>query len=332
MYSEVFHPAPAALDPFLRRIDYLRISITDRCNERCQYCMPEGYKGWTKRADHLTASEIIATAAAAVRIGFGKFRITGGEPLVRDDVVEICAGIAALDGVESLAVSTNGTRLAKLAGELAESGVGSVNVSLDAVDAAVYHKITGGEIAKVLRGIDSALDAGLSVKLNCVLLRGVNENQILPLIGLAATRDLPIRFIELMPLSRGDVLSDGTFLPVGEVMAMLRSSGTLTEDPSFRPGNGPARYFRFDPCGARVGFIGSITDPHFCERCNKLRLTADGKIRPCLGRHGEVDLLAPLRAGRDPAEILRAAIAAKPRDHEFLQDYTPARPMTAIGG
>jgi len=321
------------MDPFGRTIDYLRVSVTDRCNERCLYCMPEGYKGWAQKPDHLTADEIVRVVAAACQLGFRKFRLTGGEPLLRTDIVEIARQMGAMAAVKSLGLSTNGTRLDRMAKELKQAGVTSVNISLDALNPATYRQITGGDLGAALAGVQAALDVGFaSLKLNCVLMRGVNEQEIWPLIDFAAERGLPLRFIELMPLTRTDVLSEANFLSVTEAMEMLSSRGRLIPQPDHRGGHGPARYYRLEPVGAMVGFIGALTTPHFCETCNKLRLTADGKLRPCLGRHGEIDLLESLRAGKDLSAILRQAIATKPENHEFAEVYQPGRPMTAIGG
>jgi GTP 3',8-cyclase len=322
------------MDSFGRVIDYLRISVTDRCNERCLYCMPEGYKGWAQKADHLTADEIVRVAAAACRLGFRKFRLTGGEPCIRKDLVEIAAGISRQAGVESLAVSTNGTRLAALATPLRDAGVGSINISLDTLDAAQYRRVTGGDIAAVHSGIDAARSAGIPrIKLNCVLMRGINDDEIWPLIHFAAERDLPIRFIELMPVSSTDVLNEENFLSAQEVMDRLSGDDELLALEDAALGHGPARYYRLSRAGATVGFIGALTAADFCAGCNKIRLTADGRIRPCLGRHNELDLLGTLRRGDGRIEdVLEEAIAAKPKDHEFRDCYQPGRPMTAIGG
>ncbi len=321
-------------DPFGRTIDYLRISVTDRCNERCLYCMPEGYKGWAQRADHLSADQIVSIAAAAARLGFRKFRLTGGEPLIRADFLDIARGVGALPGLHSLGVSTNGLRLAPLASALARAGVRSANVSLDALDADLYRRVTGGDIGPVLEGIRAAQAENIFVKLNCVLLRGVNESEYRPLIRFAARIGAPLRFIELMPLTRTDVLSGKNFLPVSELRARLHAESPLEPLPDYRPGHGPARYWRDLAGGADIGFIGAITTSDFCTSCNKLRLTADGKIRPCLGRHGELDLKAALAAGSPEAldALLAQAIAQKPENHEFAENYAPARPMTALGG
>lgn len=323
-------------DAFGRVVDYLRISITDRCNERCLYCMPEGYHGWAQRPDHLTTEEILRLVRIAAGLGFRKFRLTGGEPLVRADVPELVRGMAAIPGVEAIGLSTNGTRLAALARPLREAGVRSVNVSLDALDPALYQRITGGEVASVLAGIHAAVAAGFErVKLNAVLLRGRNEAEVWPLISFAAAHRLPLRFIELMPVSRADALTDANFLPVTEVMEQLRDRDRLIPQPDHRFGHGPAKYYRLERAGALVGFIGAITNQHFCENCNRVRLTADGKIRPCLGNHGEVDLRAALRqhaSEADLAALLRHAVAQKPQGHVFRDNYTPCRPMVAVGG
>lgn len=321
------------MDPFGRTIDYLRISVTDRCNERCLYCMPAGYKGWGQKADHLTADELLKVVAAATELGFRKFRLTGGEPLLRADIVEIARRIRELPGVQHLALSTNGLRLASHARDLREAGVHSVNISLDALSPDVYRRITGGHISHVLDGLDAAQDVRFDViKLNCVLMRGINEEEIWPLVEFAAARRLPIRFIELMPLSRTDVLNESNFLSVHEVMKSLSRREALEPLPDYKPGQGPARYHLIRSLGVRVGFVGALTNPRFCETCNKLRLTSDGHLRPCLGRHGEIDLLTVLRAGGDLRGPFLEAISNKPENHEFSESYEPGRPMTAIGG
>lgn len=324
------------MDSFGRNVDYLRISITDRCNERCLYCMPEGYKGWEQMRDHLTADEILRVVRVAASLGFRKFRLTGGEPLVRSDVVDIARGMHAIPGVEVIGISTNGTRLARLAKPLREAGVRTANVSLDALNGDTYKRITGGDVASVIAGIRAAVDAGFErVKLNCVLMRGVNEHEIWPLTLFAAEHDLPLRLIELMPLTRTDVLTEKNFFPIGDAMRLLEAHDELIAAPETRIGHGPARYFRLKNTGALVGFIGAMTNLHFCESCNKMRLTADGKIRPCLGDHGEIDLRKALRSSRDD-EALRTifteALRIKPLQHQFRDQYQPNRPMTAIGG
>jgi len=324
------------MDPFGRKIDYLRISVTDRCNERCLYCMPEGYKGWESRPDHLTADEIVRVVRVAAGLGFRKFRLTGGEPLVRPDVPEIVRAMTKISGVKTVALSTNGTKLTALAQPLRDAGLRTVNVSLDALDPQNYRRVTGGDVARVVAGIRAAVAAGFEcVKLNCVLMRGVNEHELWPLVLFAAEHNLPLRFIELMPLTTTEVLTEKNFLPCGEAMRLLAQKDELVPQPDLRLGHGPARYYLLKQTGALVGFIGALTNEHFCDSCNKMRLTADGRIRPCLGNHVEVDLRTALRHGADDGalrELLEMALRLKPQEHQFRNQYQPCRPMTAIGG
>jgi GTP 3',8-cyclase len=324
------------MDTFGRTIDYLRISVTDRCNERCLYCMPEGYKGWACKPDHLTAEEIIRLVRVAVLMGFRKFRLTGGEPLMRRDLPIITRGIHDIPRAEHIGLSTNGSCLAKQAQVLREAGLSTVNISLDALDPALYRRITGGDVRTVLAGIRAAVAAGFAcVKLNCVLMRGFNEMELWPLVLFAAEHDLPLRLIELMPLTTSEVLTDRNFMGVEDAMELLRQKDELEPQPNWRLGFGPARYYRLKHTGARVGFIGAMTQLRFCDGCNKMRLTADGKLRPCLGDHGEVDIRHTLRTTRDDAavaDVLQLALQRKPREHSFRGIYQPCRPMAAIGG
>lgn len=298
--------------------------------------MPEGYKGWENTRDHLTADEIIRAVRVAAGIGFRKFRLTGGEPLVRADILEIVRGIKQISGVEDISLSTNGTKLALLAQPLRDAGVRNVNVSLDALDPKIYRQITGGDLNLVLAGIRAAASAGFErVKLNCVLMRGVNEGEIWPLVLFAAEHRLPLRLIELMPLTSEEVLTGKNFFPIGDAMRLLASRDELLPMPHTKIGHGPATYYSLKHTGALIGFIGALTNLHFCDQCNKMRLTSDGKIRPCLGNHGELDLRAVLRNGGDNTalhEVFLEALRVKPLEHQFRNQYQPQRPMTAIGG
>jgi cyclic pyranopterin phosphate synthase len=299
--------------------------------------MPEGYKGWAQRADHLTADEIVRIVAASTCLGFRKFRLTGGEPLVRADIVEIARRIWDLPGVQTLGLSTNGLRLADLALPLKQAGVRSINISLDTLDGTAYRQLTGGSLVAALAGIHAAAAAGFEcVKLNCVLLRGINEHQIIPLVEFGSALGMPVRFIELMPLAPGGPIDNRHFFPVAEAMARLAAHDPLDAAHDKPAGHGPARYFRLRRSGAVVGFIGAVTCADFCETCNKLRLTADGKLRPCLGRHGEIDLLDALRSHPNTASALpdaiHQAVANKPENHAFADDFAVKRPMIAIGG
>jgi cyclic pyranopterin phosphate synthase len=325
----------ASATPDQRVVDYMRISITDRCNERCLYCLPENFSAWTPRADILTADEILAIVQVAVGLGFKHFRVTGGEPLLRPDVVPLIERIIHLRGVETVQLTTNGTRLPMLARDLFDAGLRRVNISLDALDPERYRHITHGELAPVLEGIRLVKSLGFeSIKLNTVLMRGKNEDQILPLVHFAAEHDVAVRFIELMPVSLTEMLDESNFLPVGEVKSMLETHDSL-ERIDMKLGLGPANYYRLPKLGATVGLIGALTNLHFCDHCNKVRLTADGKIRPCLGNHNEYDLQPVLRPAIQP-ELLRQgielALREKPPEHLFRNNYQPKRIMTAIGG
>ncbi|MEA3187928.1 MAG: 3,8-cyclase [Chthoniobacter sp.] len=325
----------ANVDAASRTVDYLRISITDRCNERCLYCLPEGFTDWKKREEILGYEEILHAVRAAVGLGFRKFRVTGGEPLLRRDAELFIRDLIAEAGVERVGLSTNGTRLAALAPALAAAGLRSANISLDAIEPEIYRQITGGNLRDVLAGIEAAQAAGISeLKLNCVLMRGVNESQIMPLVQFAATHGLVLRFIELMPVSLTSVLNEENFFPIHEAKKIIGAHTAMAHD-GMRRGNGPAVYFSLPEFRATVGFIGALTDFHFCEACNKIRLTADGRIRPCLGDHGEIDLEPALRPELDPV-LLRGlflqALREKPAEHGFRNNYQPGRVMTAIGG
>jgi GTP 3',8-cyclase len=319
-----------------RQIDYLRISVTDRCNERCLYCRPRQYVTWPPRADVLSEDELLRIVRVATTLGFRKFRLTGGEPLLRPGLAELVRAISTTPGVECVGISTNGLRLAPLAGPLRSAGARTVNISLDALNPAVYRRVTGGAVEPVLRGIRAALDAGFEfVKLNMVLMRGINEQEIWPMIRFSSEHGVPLRLIELMPLTSCGALTPANFIPVGEVIRWLQSREDLIPLPDTRLGHGPAKYYRLARSGAVVGFIGALTNPHFCATCNKMRLTAEGRLRPCLGRDEEVslrDALADANHEQRLRLLFKQAVAKKPLDHAFRQGFIPGRPMTAIGG
>ena len=361
-------------DRYGHRISYLRVSITDRCNERCTYCMPREMQEWLPREDVLTYEETLRLVRIAAGLGVSKVRITGGEPLTRRDVLGFFQQLPAIPGINDIGISTNGTLLARcsrrpvgdagsasrglahashseaatedeavpavdqtMAQALREAGVNSVNVSLDTLERDVYAAITGRDfLPQVLEGIDAAIAAGFPlIKLNCVLMRGRNEDQFVPLIEYAAARNLILRFIELMPVSTSEVLSDDNFLPVAEARRNLESHfGPLIPEPGFRT-NGPSTYYKIPGREQRIGFIGALTNLHFCESCNKLRLTCDGKLRPCLGSYLEFDIMKVLRAGATDADLRRFfldVVERKPEQHDFRENYQPGRMMVAIGG
>jgi len=298
--------------------------------------MPQSYKGWEPRADHLTSEEIIEIARACTELGIYKFRLTGGEPLLRKDLVGIVRKLTGLSDQVKVALTTNGLLLEAHAGQLKEAGLHSVNISLDAIDPERYRQITGGRLERVLAGIRAVRAAEVPVvKLNAVLIRGVSEPELMPLARFAAGEGLPLRLIELMPLTSEDVLTEEQFFPISDAKEFFASREDLIPLPEPAYGWGPARYFRLSQTGTLIGFIGALTDEHFCESCNKMRLTADGKIRPCLGDAIEVDARSSLRSavGFDAIpNLIREAIQRKPEKHQFANGYQPCRPMTAIGG
>jgi len=328
-------PASGLLDWSRRKIDYLRISITDRCNERCLYCMPQELKDWKERNEILSYEEILRVVGVGVGLGFTKFRITGGEPLVRKNAIEFIERLGAIEGVSSLGLSTNALLVAPVADRLAGAGIDSMNVSLDTLDPEMYRAITLKDLAPVIEGIDAARAAGIPrIKINTVLIRGKNEDQLLPLIEFARKRDIVLRFIELMPVTTTEMISKKNFLSAEEAKTHIAREIPLTLDREVRLGHGPAVYYRTAD-RQPIGFIGAMTDQHFCDGCNKIRLTADGKVRPCLGDHLEFDLRAVLRSGGSDEDIInlfRRTLGLKPAEHSFRKQYKPGRSMTAIGG
>lgn len=331
-------------DRFGHRISYLRVSITDRCNERCSYCMPQELQEWLPREEILTFEETLRLIRLAAELGVSKIRITGGEPLTRRGVLDLIRQLPKIPGLNDIGLSTNGTLLARpvepnltMAAALRGAGVRSVNISLDTLDRNAYSQITGRDLhTQVLEGIEAAIAAGLEqIKLNAVLMRGRNEDQLIPLVEFAAARNLILRFIEMMPVSTSEVLDGRNFVSTFEAKRAIEASfGSLIPEPQFHT-NGPATYFQIPGRQQRVGFIGAMTNLHFCESCNKLRLTCDGKLRPCLGSYLEFDIIKPLRAGASDAELKRFfldVVDRKPEQHDFRNNYQPNRKMIAIGG
>ena len=337
------------------RISYLRVSITDRCNERCAYCMPGELHEWLPRDGILSYEENLRLIRIAAGLGVSKIRITGGEPLTRRGVVDFVRGVSQVAGIQDLGLSTNGTLLAHcsrrpvgdadasrseaatIAEALRGAGVRSINISLDTLDRHLYARITGRDfLPQVLAGIDAAAAAGFEqIKLNCVLMRGRNEDGLVPLIDFAAAHRLILRFIELMPVSTSDVLNEENFMSILHAQRLIESRfGPLIPEPSFRT-NGPATYYQIPGREQRIGFIGAMTNQHFCDSCNKLRLTCDGKLRPCLGSDIEFDIMKPLRAGANDDELKQFfldVVERKPQQHDFRNNYQPNRRMIAIGG
>ncbi len=326
-------PLPAPMvDPFGRHVSYLRVSVTDRCDFRCVYCMSEHMTFLPKR-DLLSLEELDRLCTAFVHKGVRKLRITGGEPLVRRNIMWLFRALSRHLGtgaLEELTLTTNGSQLPKFAQELADCGVKRINVSLDTLDADRFKAITRwGELAQVAAGLDAAAKAGLQVKINAVALKGVNEFEIVDLVRFAHDRGADLTLIETMPL--GDIDGDRTdqYLPLSIVRARLMDEFTL-EDIPYRTG-GPARYVRVKETGGRLGFITPMTH-NFCESCNRVRLTCTGTLYMCLGQDDAADLRSVLRASTDDAALARAideAISRKPKGHDFIIDRRSKKPAVA---
>ena len=326
------------IDPFDRAITYVRVSVTDRCDFRCRYCMSEQMT-FLPKADLLSLEEIGRLCSAFIRRGVRKLRITGGEPLVRRDIGTLFATLGrhlATGALEELTLTTNGSQLAKFATFLADCGVRRINVSLDTLDRDRFREITRwGDFDRVIAGIAAARAAGLAVKLNVVALKGVNEAEAIPLVRYAHGEGMGITFIEVMPLGEVGEIRLDQYLPLGELRARLEEVFTLT--PSDHRTGGPARYFDVLETGGRIGFITPHTH-NFCESCNRVRLTCTGKLYLCLGQEDAADLRTPLRASADDHLLDRAitaAIARKPKGHDFeITRAAPAlaRHMSLTGG
>ena len=328
------------VDPFGRRISYLRVSVTDRCDFRCVYCMSENMHFLPKQ-DLLSLEELDRLCTAFIGRGVDKLRITGGEPLVRRDIMTLFRRLSRhLDSgrLAELTLTTNGSQLARHATELAACGVKRVNVSLDTLDPARFRQITRwGDLARVLEGIDAAQAAGLSVKINAVALKGVNDREALDMVRWAHGRGIEITFIEVMPLGEIDGDRIDQYLPLSALRADLGAHLTLTES-AHRTG-GPARYFEVRETGGRIGFITPLTH-NFCESCNRVRVTCTGTLFMCLGQEDAADLRKPLRTSPDDTPLLAAidaAIGRKPKGHDFIIDRQHARPavtrhMSTTGG
>jgi GTP 3',8-cyclase len=345
-----------AIDKYGRRIDYLRISVTDRCNLRCIYCMPEEGVAWKDQSTILSFEEIERFAAAAVAEGISKIRLTGGEPLVRKGIVEHIARLRAITGIEAIALTTNATLLPKMAADLMAAGLHRVNISLDSLDPEVYASVTrGGRLEDCLAGIDAAFAVGMSpVKINTVVVRSLNQD-LVSFARLTMDRPLHIRFIEYMPVGGEDEpvpggacgseaagvsgWTEADHVPSDETLARLHIEGAeaglgelIPVQKGDAPGGwGPAHYYRFDGAQGTIGVISPLSH-HFCGECNRLRLTADGKVRTCLFSDEEIDAREVLRTGMDAEvrELILRALAAKPESHNMRRGTV--RRMSQIGG
>ncbi len=322
-------------DSYGREIHYLRISLTDRCNLRCVYCMPTDIT-FAHQSHLLTDAELVRLVRIASTIGFDRVRLTGGEPTVRSDLISIVGGIAAIPGIKEIAMTTNALKLEKIAEPLAKVGLKRVNISIDTLDAERFHKITRfGQLDQVWRGILAAERAGLNpIKLNSVIVRGYNENDIVDLARLTFEHDWDMRFIEMMPLGSISDFQMSSVVPVAEMRQRVESElGPL--EPVPWDGHNPARPYRLRGGLGTIGFISSVTEP-FCQGCDRMRLTSDGRLRLCLLRDDEVDLMTPLRAGAsddDLRKLMSGGVYNKPWGHGLAEQVIPElRVMSQIGG
>ena len=322
-------------DDFGRRISYLRLSVTDRCDLRCQYCLPKDFKDFAEPGGWLSYEEITRVVGAFARLGLRHLRLTGGEPLVRRDLPALVSQLAAIPGLDDISLSSNCTRMEKLAEPLARAGVQRLNVSLDSLRPERFREITGGgKLDKVLRGIEAARQAGMGpIKINTVAMAGFNDDEFDELIDFCAEYGYTLRLIETMPVGDTGRSAQGSYLDLEKVRQRLTASHGLV--PSTMPGAGPARYYRIPGTDSRIGFITPISQ-HFCETCNRVRLSCEGDIYACLGDEHRYNLLQPLRAGCSDEELVEhilAAIRLKPERHEFNDKQEKVvRFMSMTGG
>ncbi len=331
---------PRMTDPFGRDISYLRVSVTDRCDFRCVYCMAEDMTFLPKR-EVLSLEELDRLCSAFIGKGVRRLRLTGGEPLVRKGIMGLIRSLSRhlqSGALDELTLTTNGSQLARYASELADAGVRRLNVSVDTLDADRFRAITRwGDLPKVMEGIKAAKAAGLSVKINMVALKGINEDEIVPMLEWAHGEGHDLTLIETMPMGEIDGDRTDQYLPLSEVRARLSERFTLTGIP-YKTG-GPARYMRIEETGGRIGFITPMTH-NFCESCNRVRITCTGMLYMCLGHDDSADLRAPLRASEGDELLSRTideAIGRKPKGHDFVIDRRTNRPsvsrhMSVTGG
>ena len=321
------------VDGFGRRIDYLRLSVTDRCDLRCTYCMPKGFKGDDEPQQWLNFDEIERLLAIFARLGLKRVRLTGGEPLLRKNLPELARRLAALPGIDDLSLSTNGTQLAKYASRLRQAGVSRLNISLDSLDRSRILQLTGRDVLpQVLEGLEAASAAGFRmIKINMVATAGMSEPDIDAMVGFCAERGFVLRLIETMPM--GEAGRKAGFVDLQPIREGLRARFGLID--GVVPGGGPARYLVSPDRRLQIGFITPISQ-HFCETCNRVRLSADGILYLCLGQEAAVDFRTPLRNGCSDAEIAQRigqALLARPARHEFRE--LPGRSirfMSSLGG
>ena len=324
----------ALIDPFGRSIEYVRLSVTDRCDLRCSYCIPKGFNGFEEPDHWLTFDEIERVIGVFGKLGVKRIRLTGGEPLVRKDMPVLAARLAALPGIEDLSLSTNANRLDKQAAELKAAGVSRINVSLDTLRPERFKEITQGKLDKVMAGLMAAKQAGLHpIKINMVVMADVNDDEVEDMVEFCLKHSFTLRFIETMPMGDTGRLASTHYVNLQTVKQRLAERFELV--PGVMPGGGPARYVQVAGTDLRIGFITPISQ-HFCETCNRVRLSADGTLYLCLGQNDKVELRSLLRTGISDAGLEQAiidAIAIKPERHEFNErPEQVVRFMSLTGG
>ncbi len=321
-------------DRFGRRIEYVRLSVTDRCDLRCSYCMPAGFHDFEEPHDWLSFDEIERVIRIFGELGTRRIRLTGGEPLVRKDLPELAQRLATLPGIEDLSLSTNATRLAKHAATLRQAGISRINISLDSLRAERFKAITQGKLDKVLNGLMAAKAQGFHpIKINMVVMRGVNEDEVEEMVTFCLEHDFTLRFIETMPVGDTGRAAADQFISLDTIKTRLANQFELL--PATMPGGGPARYVQVAGTNLRIGFITPLSQ-HFCDTCNRVRLTVDGTLYMCLGQNDKYELRPLLRAGLSDAalkEHILQAINLKPERHEFNErPNTVVRFMSMTGG
>ena len=326
--------ASALIDPFGRHVEYVRLSVTDKCNMRCFYCIPQGFTDFEEPQNWLTFEEIERFIAAFASLGVRRLRLTGGEPLVRRNLPELVASLSAIDGIEDLSLSTNAALLRQHAGALKQAGISRINVSLDSLDPERFRQITRGDLEQVLAGLMEARHVGLSpVKINMVAMKGINDSEFEAMVDFCLENGFTLRLIETMPVGNTGRDAVDRFMDLREVRARLGKRYELI--PDVMPGGGPARYVRVGGTELRIGFITPISQ-HFCETCNRVRISVDGTLYLCLGQEDKVEFRPMLRDGASHEELRDAiirALALKPERHEFRERPEQViRIMSQTGG
>ncbi len=322
------------IDPFGRNIEYLRLSVTDRCDFRCFYCIPKGYKDFSQPDSWLTLDEVERLVRVFSEMGISKVRLTGGEPLVRKELPEMVRRIGALPQIEDLSLSTNASQLAKHAASLKQSGVSRINVSLDSLNPDSFREITQGDLANVLDGLMAAKEVGLNpIKINMVVMKGINDHEIGEMVDFCLEHDFTLRFIETMPVGETGKSATDRFISLKEIKADLEERFQL--EPAVMRGAGPASYVRVKETNLRIGFITPMSQ-HFCESCNRVRISVEGTLYLCLGKHDNAELRPLMRQGISDEglkEVILEAIARKPARHEFNENPGEVvRIMSLTGG